>query len=375
MKEDIYRELQRHLDASPVPFPETRSGVEISFLKKLFTEKEAFAALQLSTLPEPLERIHNRFPKGEITKEELQSRLHSLYNKGAILSIPDPKHGHKYSKLPIVVGMFEHQVDRVTRELAEDFYKYEEEGLAEAVLTPGTKQMRTIPVNVTVDPEFVVGSYDNARTIIARSEGPFAVLNCICRQSKEKMGEPCKQTDIMETCFTLGNAARYMMGRGVARELDRDEILDLIGRAEKEGMVLQPENSQEPSFICCCCGCCCGVLTASKKFPKPAEFFHTNFYAYVDTGSCTACETCMDLCQMEALVAVNSHTEVCPDRCIGCGVCVNVCPSGAILLKRKEKETVPPKDKNAMFMKMVRERYGVIGSVKFMGKAVLGRKI
>ncbi|RPI46270.1 MAG: 4Fe-4S dicluster domain-containing protein [Bacteroidetes bacterium] len=375
MNDEIYRQLQRHLDASPVPFPETGSGVEIRFLKQLFTREEAFAALKLSVLPEPLDRIHRRFRKGEITREELETRLRSLHEKGAILCIPDPKHGHKYSKLPVVVGMFEYQVDRVTKELAEDFFRYEEEGLGEALLKPGTKQMRTVPVNVSLEYDFLVGSYDNARAIIHRSGGPFAVMNCICRQSREKMGHPCRQTRFLETCFTLGDSARYMMSRGAARELSREEILVLLGRAEDEGMVLQPQNTREPGFICCCCGCCCGVLTAAKKFEKPSEFFHTNFYALVDADNCTACETCMERCQMDALVRVNSHTEVLLDRCIGCGVCVNACPSGAIYLNKKERETVPPKNRKAMFMKMVRERYGLLGSLRFMGKAALGRKI
>ena len=52
MKDDVYRQLQRHLDKMPVPFPETESGVEISLLKRLFDEEEAYIALNLSALPE-----------------------------------------------------------------------------------------------------------------------------------------------------------------------------------------------------------------------------------------------------------------------------------------------------------------------------------
>jgi hypothetical protein len=37
----------------------------------------------------------------------------------------------------------------------------EDEGFAEALLTRKTKQMRIIPVNISIDPEFLVGSYDN----------------------------------------------------------------------------------------------------------------------------------------------------------------------------------------------------------------------
>ena len=375
MKPDVYRQLQRHLDYMPVPFPETKSGVEISLLKQLFDEEEANIALKLSALPETIDRIHGRFKDGEITKDLLTSKLNALFDKGAILSVPDPKRGPMFSKIPLAIGIFEYQVDRITKDLAEDFFKYEDEGFGEALLTAKTKQMRTIPVNVEIHPEFKVGSYDNARTIIEKSPGPFAVMNCVCRQAKEKLGEPCKQTDIMQTCFTLGKSASFMMNKGVAQKLSKDEIISLITRAEQEGMVLQPANTQEPGFICCCCGCCCGVLTAAKKFPNPAELLQTNFYAQIDAENCTACGECMELCQMDALVSVNNHTEVLRSHCIGCGVCLNACAAEAISLMKTEKETVPPKDSKEMYKKMIMDRYGVLGTLKFMGKALLGKKI
>jgi len=372
---DVYRQLQRHLDYMPVPFPETKSGIEISLLKQLFDEEEAYITLQLSALPESIDKIHRRFKTGEITKDLLTLKLNGLFDKGAILSVPDPKRGPMFSKIPLAIGIFEHQVDRITKDLAEDFFKYEDEGFAKAFLNGKTKQLRTIPVNVKVDPEFKVGSYDNARVIIEKSPGPFAVMNCVCRQAKEKMGEPCKQTDIKQTCFTLGNSAKFMMDKGVAQELSKDEIIKLITRAEQEGMVLQPGNTQEPGFICCCCGCCCGVLTAAKKFPNPAELLQTIFYARIDPENCTACGECLELCQMDALVSVNNHTEVLRSHCIGCGVCVNVCATEAISLMKTEKEVIPPKDSMKMYKKMILERYGVIGTLKFMGKAALGKKI
>ena len=375
MEPDIYRKLQRHLDRSPVPFPETGSGIELSLLKRLFDETEANIALKLSALPESLDKIHGRFGKGEIAKDTLKEKLDGLFEKGAIQAIPDHRKGRKYSKAPLAIGMFEFQVDRITKELAGDFYKYEDEGFAEAFLDVPTKQMRIIPVNVAIEPEFPIGSYENARSIIASSPGPFAVMNCVCRQAKEKLGESCKQTAIRETCFTLESSARYMMDKGVARELDREEIIALLTRAEQAGMVLQPGNSKKPDFICCCCGCCCGVLTAAKKFPEPAGFVQSNFYANIDAAYCTACGECMDLCQMDALVMGDGHTEVLESHCVGCGVCVVACATHAISLERKEKETIPPKSKKDMYVRMIRERYGVAGILKFMGKAVLGRQI
>ncbi len=338
MKPDVYRLLQRHLDKMPVPFPETSSGVEIS-------------------------------------RDDLQSKLKGLVDKGGILSRPNPKEDPKYSKLPLVIGMFEQQVDSITKELAEDFFKYKEEVFGEALLTANTQQMRAIPVNISIKPEFPVGSNDNARAIIDNSPGPFAVANCICRVARQKMGGSCKHSNIIETCFTLEDGARLMMAKGVARELEREEMNQLITRAEQAGMVLQPANSQSPEFICCCCGCCCEVLTAAKKFPNPAEFLTTNFYASIDPEKCTACGECRELCQMDALVPVNNHTEVLRSHCIGCGVCLNACAFDAISLLKTGKETVPPKTSKEMYNKMILERYGVLGSLKIMGKAALGKKI
>jgi Pyruvate/2-oxoacid:ferredoxin oxidoreductase delta subunit len=375
MDTDIYRKLQQHLDQSPVPFPETESGIEINLLKRLFDETEAKIALQLSALPESLDKIFGRFKEGEITREALKEILDGLFEKGAIQAIPHTRNGRMYSKAPLAIGMFEFQVDRITKELAEDFYQYEDDGFAVAFLDVPTKQMRTIPVNLKIDPEFHIGSYENARSIIANSPGPFAVMNCVCRQAKEKMGQACRQTRIQETCFTLENSAKYMVEKGVARELSRDEMIALVSRAEEEGMVLQPGNSKKPDFICCCCGCCCGVLTAAKKFPQPAEFVHSNHFARIDPDACTACGECIEICQMEALVAADDHTEVLRSHCIGCGVCLNVCPTEAITLTRKEKETIPPDTKMNMYRRMIWERYGPLGTLKFLGKALVGKKI
>ena len=375
--EDIYRQLQKHLDKAPVGYPATESGVELRLLKHLFTEEEAQIALNLSVLPEPVEKIHKRFKKGQLSIDELETRLNTMAEKGSIMGARKSKQDPTkvYSKIPLAVGMFEFQVDRITKELAKDFFEYEEEAFAEEVLDVDTRQMRTIPVNVKIEPQFLVGNYDNITEIIKNSSGPFAVMNCICRQAKDTLNEPCKQTDIRETCLTFENAARYMMERGVARELTRQETLKMLTRAKKEGMVVQPENNQKPSFICLCCGCCCGILQAAKKFDKPAEFFHTNFFAEINAETCEACEDCQNICQMEAIERVNSHMQVKLDRCIGCGLCIPVCSTKSTRLLKKEKEFVPPKDTQDMYKKIAFKKYGLLGTLKFVGKAALGQKV
>jgi len=146
---DVYRELQKHLDNMPVGFPATESGVEIRLLKHLFTPEEAETALNISALPESLERIHRRVKKSGMSKENLEQILDRLVEKGAIMGgkpLAKGRKGKYYSKAQLAIGMYEFQVDRLTKEFAKDFEHYLDQGFAEEFHTKKTSQMRTIPV-------------------------------------------------------------------------------------------------------------------------------------------------------------------------------------------------------------------------------------
>jgi electron transport complex protein RnfB len=378
MEPDIYRRLQKHLDKMPVPFSETDSGVEIKLLKHLFTEEEAAITLHLSSLAEPVSKINKRIKNNDYTLEELDGKLFKLYLKGAISAVKNPLSkggGFSYSVMPLVVGMYESQVDRLTDEFARDYHQWEEEGQSVQILGKKTKQMRTIPVNVDIEIESRIGNYDDVTNIIQGSDGPFAVMNCICRQTKDKLGHNCKLTDIRETCVLIEKGAQFNLNRNTGREITKQEALQIINLAKKEGMILQSENSQKPNFICCCCGCCCGVLNAAKKYPRPSDFLNANYYAQVNQELCTICENCIDRCQMEAVTRVNNHAEVNPERCIGCGVCVSTCEGDAMELIRKEHVHIPPRNRDKMYTKIYFERYGILKTARSMGKVILGQQI
>lgn len=129
--EQVYLDLRKHLDRMPVNFPATRSGVEIRLLKHLFTPEEAEIALQLSMLPEPVQRIHRRVRKSGISLDELRTMLDRMVFKGNIFSIGKGDE-RQYSNAPLAVGMYEFQVDRQTKELASDWLQYLDEAYAES---------------------------------------------------------------------------------------------------------------------------------------------------------------------------------------------------------------------------------------------------
>ena len=304
---DIYRKLQQHLDRMPVPYPATQSGVEIRILKHLFTPDDARVALALSMIPEPVGVIRRRL-RPAVSREALAAQLARMAQRGLAQSLPGPGEP-TYGKPVFVVGFYEAQVNRLTAEFERDVMQYFDEVFGKALLSARTQQMRTVPINrVIAAPDRPVARYENIAGVVRTSKGPFAVMNCICEQGKDVLSEPCRQTSNREHCLTFGPAAQMMVERANARFVTRDEVLTLLEQADRDGLVLQPQNTEDPLFVCCCCGCCCGVLTTAKKLPQPARFLSTNYVAHVDGETCQACGTCTTRCQMQA-VAVDGGTR------------------------------------------------------------------
>jgi H+/Na+-translocating ferredoxin:NAD+ oxidoreductase subunit B len=370
--EEVYRALQRHLDRMPIPYPATESGVEIRILKRLFTPDEARLALQLSAIPETSNTIHRRV-RGEMSREELSTRLDRLAEKGVIQKLPG-KPGPRYGKMPLVLGMYEAQLNRLTPELERDVRSYFAEKFARELHGPRTPQMRTVPVHRAISVERAVATYDDIRKTVEAMPGPFAVIPCVCRQGRALTGQSCNQTNEPRNCLMLGMAAEMSVKQGFGRAVSKEEMLGFLEQADRDGLVLEPQNVVNPIFVCCCCGCCCGVLTTAKTLPKPAEFFQSDFVAVVDREKCQVCGTCSTRCQMDAIATDDGPPTVMEDRCIGCGLCVTTCPSEAMSLQSKVRRPPPPKDTVALYTKIFKERFGPVGALTAMAGHLVGRK-
>jgi Na+-translocating ferredoxin:NAD+ oxidoreductase RNF subunit RnfB len=111
--------------------------------------------------------------------------------------------------------------------------------------------------------------------------------------------------------------------------------------------------------MCNCCGDCCGMLRALKKHPHPAQMVMSNYLAVVDPDLCSACETCVDRCQMDAIaLGPEDVAQVDLRRCIGCGLCVTTCPTEAIRLELKPdaQRRDPPQTAQETLMQLAQER-------------------
>jgi Na+-translocating ferredoxin:NAD+ oxidoreductase subunit B len=220
--------------------------------------------------------------------------------------------------------------------------------------------------------EHNVATYDDIRSLINQSAGPFVVLKCICRVSKSMEGHSCARTSREETCLALNDMAAALIRRGLGRETSRQETLEILEMNQEDGLVLQPSNTQKAEFVCSCCGCCCGVLLLHKRLPFPNEIWSTNYLACMASDNCTGCGVCVSRCQVNAIKLSAERAVVNMDRCIGCGVCVPTCPSGAIMLSRKETSAEPPENEEELNDQIMARKKSSWEQWLIMGKALLG---
>jgi electron transport complex protein RnfB len=152
-----------------------------------------------------------------------------------------------------------------------------------------------------------------------------------------------------------------------------DELEKSLERIQKQGLVLQPSNSQKAEFICSCCRCCCGMLGIHQELPKPMEFWASNFYAAVDRDTCEGCGACAKRCQVGA-VSISQKKQpamVDLDCCLGCGVCVPACPTQSITLVKKPVEVRPPQTRAELHDIIMAGKKGRLGKLKLTGKLIV----
>jgi electron transport complex protein RnfB len=369
-KDQVYVNLQKHLDNQAVGFPATRSGVEIKILKHIFTPEEAEITSYLSYKLEPLEAIFDRVGHLLESPEELEKLLDGIQKKGGIES--KIKNGIKhYCCAPLLIGMYEFQLGRLTPEFIKDFNEYTtDKKFGIEFLSTELPQMRTIPISKSIHPKHNVSTFDEVTVLLQQAEEPFVILECICRKKRSIEGKACKVTDRKETCLAIGSMARMALLGGLGREINRDEAMSVIELNQEQGLVLQPSNTEKADFICSCCGCCCGILEVHKNIPKPLDYWASNFQAKVDTNTCEGCGTCEEWCQVGAVRVYENkqHAVVDLNRCIGCGVCVSKCPTQSISLFKKPTEIKPPQTREDLYETIMARKKGRLGKLMLTGK-------
>ena len=333
-EDEVYRRLRAFLDRMPLGFPSTPSGVELRILKRLFTEEEAELATFLSPFPEDAESIAARAGMDPFA---LAKKLEEMSRKGLVFRTR--REGRTfYNTAPFMIGLYEYSVERMDEELASLYREYYETAYMKEMAASGIPGFKVLPIGERIQAPLTAYPYLDLVEEVKKAR-VISVADCICRKEAALTGSACGYP--RETCLSFGVAAEYYIENGIGREIDADEAIDILRKADEAGLIHAGVNTKHLSNICNCCPCCCASMKGiTKKAMEKHYFLNALFEAVVDAEECTACQACVERCPVGA-VRVGETAVVDRDRCLGCGLCAGTCPVGAITVVLREDREEP----------------------------------
>ncbi len=135
----------------------------------------------------------------------------------------------------------------------------------------------------------------------------WGISECSCRKQQAMRGEGSGQIR-GDYCIGMGDMAEYMDDRGIGHYITKEEVYEILERAERHGYVHQITNIDGENKIVAICNCAPGVCNALRT----SQLYNTP--------------------NMSAS-AYRAHVE--KEKCVACGKCVEVCPVGAAKLGQK----------------------------------------
>jgi len=332
----VYEKLRERLDAHPTTAPKTETIDKI--LRMLFTPEEAGVAIHMNYKPKNAVAIAK---SAGISEDMAMKHLESMANKGIIFS--RRKDGNvSYGLVGLIPGVFEFPFMNVGKlpmhkELGKLWEEYHHEALGNSFSGNPTPTTRVVAVEKSIPSQDRIHPYDEVKYFINNANF-IALADCACRISVGKCDKP------LDVCLIFDSAGEFLVERGFARQISKEEGLKVLDKAEKAGLVHTSNNSADKAnLICNCCPCCCTLLRGKTQLKNPHAIEHSRFAAFVKSDDCTGCGICADeRCPVKAITMTDDLACVNEDECIGCGLCVTGCPLEAIeLVERKQIPSIP----------------------------------
>ena len=168
--------------------------------------------------------------------------------------------------------------------------------------------MHVIPVEKAISMENQSVSVEHISHWLDKYDGKYAASPCSCRMSRKTFDEGCAD-DPNDWCIAVGDMADYVVETNKGgRYVTKEEVLEILKKAEDNGYVHQITNIDGENKIFAICNCnvnVCYALRTSQLFNTP----NMSRSAYV--------------------------AKVTKESCVACGKCVEVCPAGAVKLGQK----------------------------------------
>ena len=343
-EQDVYRKLADHLHRLGMGYPVREDLIDI--LKENLTPVEAEIALAIPTNVIPLSPagVDAILQNVHVSRNELLDILQGLAQKGMVFVGKTVDGQDGYALLQVGFGFpqtffWKGEDTPHARKMAMMVAKYFNRQVTAEAYGSQTKPFRYIPVGKSLSASLqAVYPFHMMERVIDKAE-LIAVAHCPCRVAYKLLGRGCEHPT--EVCMKFDELARFVIGRGLAREVTKGEALQIIRITEEAGLVHFVDNSEgDIKHNCNCCGCACWSVGSIKRRKIPRDFLMaTYFMRETDKDRCTQCGSCVEICPVDAIIVVDGQPLVDEEWCIGCGVCATVCPSDAATLKMREDKT------------------------------------
>jgi len=375
LEKKFKKAAQTIIAAGPLPFPLSDTFMKI--LTYYLDDKDlefvkAFKVKASQTMDELKAKLPNW------SEEEIQQQAESLAKKGFIFNQPSSKGFMVYRLMPIVnIGTFEYtfmqekpqdeaQLQRLKEisELYENLFKElhdaiqrNYDGMVTAFekappfdrMVPfhETAEGKTIKIEKEIGAEEQVLPSQTVEEIINKFDD-IAVGNCFCRQYRESLGETFDVGISPEVCFMFGKSAKHVIQQGFARQVTKEEAMEIMKKVEDAGLVHRTfhnkqDITQEENSICNCHPAYCDAFRMFRE--GTLAIMSTTFYlSQINPDECTGCGICVEKCPMTAIsLDADNKAVVDESHCIGCGLCAHFCPVDAIILKEGQRRVfIPP---------------------------------
>ncbi len=129
----------------------------------------------------------------------------------------------------------------------------------------------------------------------------YGISECSCRKQQAIRGEGSGEIR-GNYCIGMGDMAEYMDDRGIGHYVSKEEVYEILERAERHGYVHQITNIDGEGKIVAICNCApgvCNALRTSQLYNTP-NLSASAYRAHVKTEKCVACGKCVEVCPVGA---------------------------------------------------------------------------
>ena len=344
----VYLNLAKHLEDLIMGYPYSDALLEL--LAEMFTPQEAQIALAIPNDLPPLEVVSadRIISRCELPPQTVRDALHSLAQRHLIYSRITADGMAGYALLQVGYGIpqtffWGGREDSNARRMAKLVLKYF------TVPTTGkiyggvkTKSYKYSPVGVSIDVAMQGVLPSEQIGPIVQQTSKIAVAHCPCRMSAKLLGRTdCHHS--LENCLKYDEMAEFVIDKGIARQISKDECMHILEKSEREGLVHMVDNTRgQVKHTCNCCGDYCwnvGIIRR-RKIPRD-QLMAVYFIRETELEECIGCGACADICPVDAVAMADGLPVVDMDWCIGCGVCAVTCPADVIRISRRLNESAP----------------------------------